>query len=66
MKTTIINKLVLSNVRSFWLAVPLVAGFLSGKYELLYSCSVVNLRVVTLLFGTNELAPFSMLSRLFL
>ena len=28
-----------------------------GKYELLYSCSMVNLRVVNLLFGTNELVP---------
>ena len=28
-----------------------------GKYELLYSCSMVNLRVVSLPFGTNELLP---------
>ena len=28
-----------------------------GKYELMYSCPMVNLRVVNLLFGTNELAP---------
>ena len=28
-----------------------------GKYELLYSCSMVNLKVVNLLFGINELAP---------
>ena len=27
-----------------------------GKYELLYSCSMVNLRVLNLLFGTNKLA----------
>ena len=27
-----------------------------GKYELLYSCFMVNLRVVNLLFGTNELS----------
>jgi len=28
-----------------------------GKYELLYKCSLVNLKVVNLLFGTNELEP---------
>ena len=28
-----------------------------GKYELLYRCSLVNLKVVNLLFGTNELTP---------
>ena len=28
-----------------------------GNYELLYSCSMINRRVVNILFGTNELAP---------
>ena len=32
-----------------------------GKSELKYNCSMVNLRVVNLLFGTNELAPDRML-----
>ena len=28
-----------------------------GKYELLYRCSLVGLKVVNLSFATNELAP---------
>ena len=34
-----------------------------GNYELLYNCSLLHLRVVNLLFGTNKLAPCVCLTR---